>query len=269
MSVERLPENLLPAAREDVQIASYTDAAAAGILRKWVPGYQLPQGFFFRVQKDGLGYGVETNLDYAAVNAEYSKVIPPSQSTVTAAYLLGHLLSVQEAIYYAATDAAELSTSETESQLLKIRLEELIKARSASQAQVSLFQEWIFREGRAIREAVNDGSRNFTDVVKLVEKAQRFKHWLAQLGQDQKLLEEYCREVSRLDWADSLPVKGVRWMLFTGAEVVITALAPVVGVVAGPVLGAGDAFLADRLVKGWKPNEFVEGPLRTFVQKGK
>jgi hypothetical protein len=37
------------------------------------------------------------------------------------------------------------------------------------------------------------------------------------------------------------------------------------GIPAGLALGATDSFIVDRLLKGWRPNQFIEGPLRDFV----
>jgi hypothetical protein len=38
------------------------------------------------------------------------------------------------------------------------------------------------------------------------------------------------------------------------------------GTIAATALSAGDTFLLDKLLKGWKPNHFIEGPLRQFLK---
>ena len=35
--------------------------------------------------------------------------------------------------------------------------------------------------------------------------------------------------------------------------------------VGGAALGAADSFLIDHLIKGYRPNQFVNGPLAKFV----
>jgi hypothetical protein len=45
------------------------------------------------------------------------------------------------------------------------------------------------------------------------------------------------------------------------------AMTPGAGVATGIGLSAADYFLLDRLLKGWKPNQFVEGSLRPFLRK--
>lgn len=37
------------------------------------------------------------------------------------------------------------------------------------------------------------------------------------------------------------------------------------GTLGGVALSALDSFVLDRMLKGWKPNQFVEGPLRRFL----
>jgi hypothetical protein len=48
---------------------------------------------------------------------------------------------------------------------------------------------------------------------------------------------------------------------------VSTFTSPVVGAVAATALSAGDAFLLDKLLKGWKPSHFIEGPLKQFLRE--
>ena len=62
-----------------------------------------------------------------------------------------------------------------------------------------------------------------------------------------------------VDWADNLPPKTLRWLIFTAAGIPLS-LAAAVG------LGAADTFLLDKLIKGWKPNQFIEGPLKDFLR---
>jgi hypothetical protein len=37
------------------------------------------------------------------------------------------------------------------------------------------------------------------------------------------------------------------------------------GTAAGVSVGIADTFYLDRLIKGWRPNLFIEGPYKTFV----
>lgn len=55
-------------------------------------------------------------------------------------------------------------------------------------------------------------------------------------------------------------------MIFNAAAGALSLVTtPAVGVAASTALNILDSFLVDRLVKGWKPNQFVEGVLREFI----
>jgi hypothetical protein len=62
-----------------------------------------------------------------------------------------------------------------------------------------------------------------------------------------------------VDCADTLSTKALRWLIFTAAGLPLSTLASV-------GLGAADPFILDKLTKGWKPNQFIEGPLKEFLR---
>jgi hypothetical protein len=135
----------------------------------------------------------------------------------------------------------------------------LINNATGGKERISVFQEDVLDDLPNIRDAVNSGTRNFSDIVRLVEKAERFKKWLREQDEDEHLRKAYLREVLHVEWADTLPTKTLRWLLFTAAGLPLSALASL-------GLGAADAFLLDRVIRGWKPNQFIEGPLKDFVR---
>jgi hypothetical protein len=115
---------------------------------------------------------------------------------------------------------------------------------------------------------VNSGDRSFRDVIHLVEEAHKFKGWIQQIGEDSLLRDEYCKKVAATGWADKLPTKSVRFVVTAGLSALAgLAMTPGAGVATGIGLSAADYFLLDRLLKGWKPNQFVEGSLRPFLRK--
>jgi hypothetical protein len=79
---------------------------------------------------------------------------------------------------------------------------------------------------------------------------------------------DYCREVARVDWADKLPSKPLRWLLVNAAATALSGATghPIAGAVVANAISAADAFLLDKILKGWKPNQFIEGPLQQFLK---
>ena len=118
-----------------------------------------------------------------------------------------------------------------------------------------------------VRTVINNGVRTFADLRDLIRKAKRFRHWLENQSPDAELAKNYVREITKESWVDKLPSKTVRFSVITGLGLAVDALAGGGGV--GTALGAGigvaDNFLLDRVLKGWRPNQFIEGDLKKFL----
>ena len=148
------------------------------------------------------------------------------------------------------------------------RVAEIVRKSTAGKEKLELFQEVVVDGSESIREAVNSGDRGFRDVIRLIEKASKFKEWTHQTGEDSLLRDDYCKRIAATDWADGLPPKSVRFTVMTGLSVLAgLVMTPAAGIAAGVGLNAADYFLLDRLLKGWKPNQFVEGSLKPFLKK--
>jgi hypothetical protein len=210
---------------------------------------------------------LRTNIDFPAANGYYNSRVPRHQNSLSATLLLGVLTSSREDMRSASEISADLAVPKSHSIVARCKFEELLRKRAHSKEKIVQFQDFVLTGGRAVAEAVNSGSRNMADVLQLINQADRFKKWVAQQPEKSELREQYCQERMRLGWADRLPAKSIRWTLFTGAATTIGLLAnPIVGAASGVVLSASDTFLLDKLVKGWRPNQFVQGPLSDFVR---
>ncbi len=115
----------------------------------------------------------------------------------------------------------------------------------------------MLNDCRKVREAINAGERTFAEFMPVLEKAAHFKTWLANQNADANLLAEYYKAVTDSGPMNSLPGKTMRY--------IAVSLAGIAGLIPGLVLGAADEFFADKLLKGWRPNHFIEGSLREFT----
>jgi hypothetical protein len=122
----------------------------------------------------------------------------------------------------------------------------------------------VFLDGRSIREAVNSGTRNMLDVWKLWNDAGPFKEWVKRQPDDGDLRDQFCRELMHMSWIEKLPPKLLRFVLFNSASATIslTTTQPAVALASGLALSAFDSLLLDRILKGWRPNQFVQERLR-------
>jgi hypothetical protein len=88
---------------------------------------------------------------------------------------------------------------------------------------------------------------------------------LQTLNPDAELLDEYYKSVTSETWINTLPGKALRFFIAASVAAALEATYPSgLGVAAGIGLEAGDHLLLDKLLRGWRPNQFVEGPLQRF-----
>jgi hypothetical protein len=255
-------------AKADAFNESYLVDLARALLQYFAPAYQIPEPCVFRLHEDNQGWRLETNIDFEKANGFFRLRADVSDATLTPAYLLSHVVATRKDLGYAAEFSTDLAVSTPTAIAAGCKFRNLVARRAGRDAGIKAFEDLIFSESRCIREAVNSGERNFDDVLRLVNAGMKFKEWLRKSSQDADLVKEYCREVTRAEWADKLPPKTARWAVFAAAGAAAGFLfSPLAGTAVGIGLSAGDSFLLDKLIKGWKPNQFVNGPLKEFVKR--
>ncbi len=226
----------------------------------------LPQ-FRFDACTKGRGVHVSTDLAFDRLNAEFNKHTDPKDSVLTVPFLLSHYINSQTDSYYAARYDAEIASDPLYQKMARLDLSNTVSTRAKSEREIALFADYNFDEGRDVKAAINTGARTFDEFLPVLEEARKFRRWVANLDENACLMKEYYRAVSRQTWLDKLPGKTVRWAVFTGAGLALDSLgAGGLGTTGGVSLSALDAFYLDNLVKGWRPNQFVDH-LTDFVGK--
>jgi len=135
---------------------------------------------------------------------------------------------------------------------------------------VESFQEFVFDDSRGVAEAIRRGSCQLADVLAVLPKAAKFKEWLRSEAPQRDVVKAYFCEAITPTWIDKLPSKVVRWFVFTGAGLGLDALgAGGLGAAAAVGIGAVDTFLLDRIIRGWKPTQFVDDHLRKLIGERK
>lgn len=252
--------------REDVTDAGYLVRAVRAILGRLVPEYIIPQNLEFSVRDVGQGYAVITNLDYVRINELYHQRVPIEHSSITTEYLLAFLQDARADTYFAAHYSAEIVTIPVLSDLIRLKHFEFLRPREKSDTQLELFKEIAIGEFPSIREVINSGERTFPEFLQLVQDAERFRKWLHSQNSDASLLREYQAAATANTWADKLPTKGIRFAIATGLGLAGEAFMPTgISTMVGIAVGTGDTFLLDKIIKGWRPNQFIESRMRSFV----
>jgi hypothetical protein len=263
------PRDQIPTLTDyDVSDNGYLVSGIRTILTHLVPEYSIPEHFEFSLRGTETGYIATTSLDYAAINHLYHQRVSPKHSTISSEYLLTFLLDARADTYFAAHYLSEIVTTPALSDLIRIKHFDFLMRQDASLNSQTLFKEIAIGELPSIREVINSKDRTFADFLKLVEDGDKFRAWLRKQNPDANLIQEYQRSALANTWADKLPTKGVRFVIATGLGLLGEAFLPTgISTAAGISIGAGDTFLLDKMLKGWRPNQFVETRLRSFLSQ--
>jgi len=243
-------------------------ASVQGILSAIAPEYVQPHPLVFDAVRGSDGdFRVETNVSFVEANEAYHRRVSPTDSLLSPALILAHLARARGALRIASGLSSDVSLGSIGAVIGANKIADVLRTHEGNRDVLEHFAEFTVSDSRAIGAAIASRQRDFVDLLKLVQGAKKFKEWLAKQQESNDLCAEYCREVSRLDWADKLPPKTIRWLLFNALGLAVGATtSPVVGGAIGVGLSAADSFLLDKLLKGWKPSQFVEGPLKEFIK---
>ena len=256
-------ESILSALSDDVA----TESSVQSVIRTFLPGYQQARDLRFRVVRQRGGFNVDTNIDFRSLNEQYHRTIPQSHSSLSEAYLLALIQGAYEASYFAGALNSEIAVHAVERVVQANVIEGVVQRHLQSETELHKFVDLTLADGRAIREAVNSGVVSFVAVVRMLDTADKFRHWLREQPVDSGLVQAYYREAIQNSWAEKLPAKSLRWGVFTGLGVTVDIMGGGgLGTAAGVALSAVDSFLVDKLAKGWKPHHFVEGSLRPLIE---
>jgi hypothetical protein len=212
----------------------------------------------------GRGFQLQTNLDFdgvANLSADLTTLADPA--SVLAAYGT----TVADMTLWAQL-SSEVAVTDVQGDVLSSRLDSLVHSRARSVEKLSLFQDFIFDDARAVREAINTGKRQFKELLPVLSQARKFHDWLSSQSPDSNLLKAYHKEATIRTWVDKLPTKTARWAIFTGVGLGLDLSgAGGIGTAVGVATSALDEFLLDKLIKGWRPNQFVEESLKDFLKR--
>jgi len=167
----------------------------------------------------------------------------------------GLILAIAEArgdIHIASHFNSEIASRNITAKLIQSRFNSLMSRFQNNQMEISTFQNYVFSEYKGIGEAFKNGELSVKALLKLIERSEKFRHWLSQIDDNGDFLKEYLKVVLKKGLYEKLPAKIVRFAIFKGAA--LASQSPLVG----NALDLTDSFLVDKIVGGWKPNQFIE-----------
>jgi hypothetical protein len=255
-------DGILEEIKSDLKDKDYVSRAIASSVNFWNPNNQINskdiKADYYENGQIGpfTAHKFETNINFE----QYENV---SASSV--------ILNIAEArgdIHISSNFNSEIADKPIYSYLIQERINTLINKFEKSEKGISTFQEIILPDYKPIGASLRSNEIAFKDFVKLLDKSEKFRDWLLKVDNDKNVIAEYHKAVTSETWADKLPSKGIRFSLFTGAGIAIDALLTGgIATAVGIALGAGDTFIVDKLIKGWKPNQFIDDELTKILTK--
>ena len=196
-----------------------TTKAASTIVRMLAPNYSQEDPIFFKVHGAPNCFFVDTNIDFDRLNSVSQKI--SGSTTLTSGLCLVMIQNAFEHAYHSASLNSELAVTEFESTIQSSILSTIVAEHSRNRTEIANFTELVLSDANTIRDAVNSGAVPFSKILSLLSSADKFRHWIRDQPADARLLNAYHKEVMKESWAEKLPGKSTRWMLFTGAGALI------------------------------------------------
>lgn len=244
------------AGKADLSDAVYVQAAIRCALSA-IPGGTNELGILkFDVVDTEIGFHIFTNIDFAEINRRRSRLLPPEEP-LTVALLLNYMLEARTDIALASFYGGDFATSSITSEIIQVRHSEFMRRYEIHDQAIGQFTEIVLPDSPSLKEVIDAKEKTFDDFLLLLDKADRFKHWLQSVNPDEGLVRTYLKDVSSDAWIDRLPAKTLRY--------VMTSAIDKANPVAGFIAGIADSFLVDKLLGGWRPNHFVNSRIRKFV----
>ena len=182
-----------------------------------------------------------------------------------ATFLAGVLSSAYEGraeSLLASSYGAELATTPTLSEVIALQFKRALQAAFPAMAQIDNFYSTIAPEMQSVREVINSGERSLTEFIKLLEKSSKFKEMIAGKHPDSTLLQTYVERIGAESYFDYLPIKTLRLLVFGMLGLASDAFVPGSSI----AVSAVDSLIVERIVKGWRPNQFVDTKLKPFLE---
>jgi hypothetical protein len=254
----RLEKGVLAGTSESILNAPYLQSAVRKVIADLLPGSRVDD-IVCLPNKTSDGIEIATNLNLDVLNATYKQRVPDDKNQISVASILTNIFDAECDMYFASKLWSEIATTPVGSKLISERASHLANTINHNNEQIAQFEDFVLDETLPIREAINSGTLSFDNALKLLKGARKFRHWISGVPYDKKLVAEYIKEITKESVTDKLPSRFVRWAIFLGIGFAVDGfIGGDLGKAIGADVGAFDTFLVDRLIKSWKPSQFID-----------
>lgn len=232
----------------------FTSRSLPEILDIIAPGYNLSNPLpYMGVKKVDKKLLFNSNINFNSLNALHKSAFQGKHRTYDSGSLLAIFAEFSENMMHSLNYGNSIITNPLQASLFKNKYCLLNSKETGSLEEITSFQS-LTLDGKSIREVINSGGKDFSEVFSLYNEGRKFREWAGQIGDDKKLISEYIKSMSSLDRLDRWPAKTLRFLLTQ----IISSVNPLLGIAASFI----DSFLIE---KEWRPNLFIQGSVRDFV----
>ncbi|MFT5891675.1 MAG: hypothetical protein ACI9Y7_001782 [Dokdonia sp.] len=257
------PIDVINYVKQDLKDQVYLKRIVSSVIQDFDPAISIaPEEINIKVNKLKDGYTITTNLDLERISNKFINKHP-----INAQSILYKILNARIDSTLVSGLKSDLVTSPIITSMINLKVNDVINRSADSLKQIDSFSDVYLHDGKKVSNVISSGERSLLDFIKVLEKGEKFQDWVFDINDGENLLREYNNAISKDTWIDKLPGKSFRWSIFTGTGLVLDLLGTgAVGTVIGFGISAADQFLLDKIIKGWKPNSFVNGDLNNFLK---
>lgn len=250
--------------KEDLKNQEYLKSATLAYLKYHYPEYVQQEDLKIQIEETTqTEFPFDSYCIHSNVNEKQLTDLMYKKGFNSPFYYSGLLLALGESRSdncIAGLFESELLTNDSYSKLITFQLSDSIKKALKGQQQINLFQDNILYECPRLGKAFLTGAINDRQLIQLLNEGDKWRLWLQNRPDDANIIKEYTRELSKKTLVDNPIIKGSR--------MAVTSLMGFIPII-GPVLEKGvslfDTFFIDKLLRGWKPNHFIQDKLEATL----
>jgi len=232
-------------------------------LKKVDPKLSQKVIFNFAPVIKGEGFPLQTNINFI----ELAKLISDDTKIKPSDILADYGTTIADLSLWSKYNT-EVAVNDNQADVLRSRFDVLLSQQKGSEEIRSNFQDFVLDDSKAIQKSINSGDRTLEEFCSILERSDKFSSWIRGQEPDSNLVKSYYKEATSNSWVDKLSSKASRWAIFTGTGIALDLLtASGLGAATGIAVSAFDNFVLDKLIKGWKPNQFINDDLLDFIKK--
>lgn len=252
--------------KEDLKNQEYLKSATSAYLGYYFPEYSQQEELEIQIEETTQsGFPFDSFCIHSNLNEKELTNIIHKQGFNGPFYYSGLLLALGESRSDNCTAGlfeSELITNDSYSKLIALQLSDSIKKALKGQEQINLFQDNILYGCPRLGEAFLTHAISSRQLKELLEEGDKWRYWLQKQSEDSNIISEYVEELSKKTLADNTIIKGSRMAVTS-----LIGFIPIVGATLEKTASIIDTFFVDKLLRGWKPNHFIQNKLKSTLQQ--